>query len=181
MSDRSSATYIAVYTMLGNVRSVGLRGAALMIDSDRTTHLLRICAGQDSPTSRSPGRAQRPRLSVKIGTGRLLLMIAPEPCVVRQPRVCESYLAGWLLTSLWRGVWGSGTSALMLFGIWSRGVAVLVDHTTEDPRPPNGASRAGSLSLAAVDRRALLESTVRAVSVVVGLVLRQHTCTSWRS
>jgi hypothetical protein len=42
------------YTMLGNVRSVGLRGAALMIDSDRTTHLLLICAGQGSPTSRSP-------------------------------------------------------------------------------------------------------------------------------
>jgi hypothetical protein len=42
------------YTMLGNVRSVGLHGAAWMIDSDRTTHLLRICAGQGSPTSRSP-------------------------------------------------------------------------------------------------------------------------------
>jgi hypothetical protein len=28
------------YTPLGNVRSVGLRGAAWMIDSDRTTHLL---------------------------------------------------------------------------------------------------------------------------------------------
>jgi hypothetical protein len=25
-----------------------------MIDSDRTTHLLRICAGQASPTSPSP-------------------------------------------------------------------------------------------------------------------------------
>jgi hypothetical protein len=34
--------------MLGNVRSVGLCGAALMMDSDRTTHLLRICAGQGS-------------------------------------------------------------------------------------------------------------------------------------
>ena len=42
------------YTMLGNLRPVGLRGAAWMINSDRTTHLLRICAGQGSPTSRSP-------------------------------------------------------------------------------------------------------------------------------
>jgi hypothetical protein len=38
-----NAANIAVNTMLGNVRSVGLPGAALMIDSDRTTYLLRIC------------------------------------------------------------------------------------------------------------------------------------------
>ena len=71
-------------------------------------------------------------------------------------------------------LWGSRTSALIPFGIWSGGVAVLVDQTTEDLRPPNRASRRGSLRCAAVDRRALLESTVRAVSVVVGLVLSQH-------
>jgi hypothetical protein len=71
-------------------------------------------------------------------------------------------------------LWGSRTSALVTFGIWLRGVAVLVDQTTEDRRPPNGASRAGSLSCAAVDRRALLESAVWAVSGVVGLLLSQH-------
>jgi hypothetical protein len=76
--------------MLGNVRSVGLRGATvLMIDSDRTTHLLRICAGQSGlpHVAVAKARAQRPRLSVEIGTGRLLRMIVPEPCVVRQPMI----------------------------------------------------------------------------------------------
>jgi hypothetical protein len=54
-------------------------------------------------------------------------------------------------------------------------MAVLVDHTTEDRRPPNRASRAGSLSLAAVDRRAFLESTARSVGVVVLDVLLDQT------
>jgi hypothetical protein len=64
--------------------------------------------------------------------------------------------------------------SLVPFGIWLRGVAVLVDQTTEDRRPPNRAGRTGSLSCAAVDRRALLESAVWAVSGVVGLVVSQH-------
>jgi hypothetical protein len=72
------------------------------------------------------------------------------------------------------GVWGSRTSALAPFGIWLRGVAVLVDQTTEDLRSPNRASRAGSLSCAAVDRRALLESAVWAVSGVVGVGVSPH-------
>ena len=58
--------------------------------------------------------------------------------------------------------------------ILSGGVTVLVDQTSENLPPLNRVRRAQLLSSAGVDRRALLESAVRSVCVVMRLVLGEH-------